>query len=192
MKCEIQTYTGKLINPMDPDPSLFDIEDIAHALSHQCRFSGHTRKFYSVAQHSVIAASLAVGAEQQFTMLMHDAAEAYLVDVPKPIKHHLAGYDLAEATISSRLAEHFGFRWPMTPEDKEIDHRLLFTEQRDLMNHAEWSFKGEPFEHRISPWASDLAKSTFLWTFKYLRDGGTIRNSGPLAVLDPASTGGGA
>ena len=81
----IITFTGKIIDPINPDPEDIDIRDIAHSLSQQCRFTGHTSEFYSVAEHSVLV-SEAVPARDAALGLMHDATEAYLADLAKPIK----------------------------------------------------------------------------------------------------------
>ena len=87
----LQTVSGRFVNPFDPDPEQIDIDDIARALANVCRFGGHTRHFYSVAQHSVIVSRLVEerggDIEDTFAALMHDASEAYLGDMPHPIKH---------------------------------------------------------------------------------------------------------
>ena len=84
----IRTYTGKYINVFDPDPEMIDIEDIAHSLSNTCRWGGHCRKFYSVAQHSVMVVDWLPVSDSKLRLagLMHDATEAYLTDLSKPIK----------------------------------------------------------------------------------------------------------
>src|SRR3954452_17139806 len=87
----LQTVSGRWVNPFDPDPEQLDITDITRALANTCRFGGHCRSFYSVAQHSVIVSELVEqrggDAEDAFAALMHDASEAYLGDMPHPIKH---------------------------------------------------------------------------------------------------------
>jgi hypothetical protein len=100
MKGKIYTYTGKLINPMDPDPKAICIEDIAHALSNICRWTGHSRWFYSVAQHSVHVASY-VTAKNKLWALLHDATEAYLCDIATPVKEAagMEAYREAEKTM---------------------------------------------------------------------------------------------
>lgn len=87
----IQTYTGRQFWPLDPKPEEVCIEDIAHALSQQCRYAGHTIRFYSVAQHSVEIA-LRVPRAAALWGLLHDAAEAYLVDLPRPVKYLMPAY----------------------------------------------------------------------------------------------------
>ena len=81
----VQTVTGKAFYPLKPDPSLISIEDIAWALSMQCRFAGHVLHFYSVAEHCVYISN-SVPMEDALWGLLHDATEAYLTDVPRPLK----------------------------------------------------------------------------------------------------------
>ena len=93
----IQTFTGKRIYPFDPDPDLICIDDIAHALSNICRFTGHVKHFYSVAQHSVIVAnaipdSLGVPHTNELYLqaLLHDAQEYLFSDLSRPLKRSLS------------------------------------------------------------------------------------------------------
>jgi hypothetical protein len=89
-----QTRTGKLVDVRNPTPDMVDLEDIAHALSMICRFAGHTREFYSVAEHSVLVALLGnrsdFSPEFNLALLLHDAAEAYVGDIISPVKRLLA------------------------------------------------------------------------------------------------------
>lgn len=98
MTPHILTYTGLHFPLLKPEYFHFNILDIAHALSQLCRFTGHTSSFYSVAQHSVMVASL-VPADQALAALMHDAAEAYLGDVSSPLKALLPDYKLIETNV---------------------------------------------------------------------------------------------
>ena len=91
----IQTYTGKCFTPLDPKPEDICAEDIAHHLSNLCRFSGAVNDFYSVAEHSVrcfwyAREVLSPGPPSplHLAVLLHDAAEAYIIDLPRPIKMH--------------------------------------------------------------------------------------------------------
>ena len=81
----IQTYNGKLFSLIDPQPEDVHIADIIESLSKQCRFVGHCKYFYSVAQHSVIVSNI-VNEEERLAALMHDAVEAYIGDISKPLK----------------------------------------------------------------------------------------------------------
>src|SRR6266540_4351103 len=110
----IQTVSGRRFNPLDPDPEQIDIGDIALALSHQCRFGGHCRVFYSVAQHSCVAADLVAerggSTEDVLWALLHDATEAYLVDLPHPLKHRSELgrlYRAAEAAVQDAVCRRF-------------------------------------------------------------------------------------
>jgi 5'-deoxynucleotidase YfbR-like HD superfamily hydrolase len=143
---QIQTFTGRVIDPLNPTPEMFSIEDIAHSLSMQCRFSGHLHFFYSVAEHSV-RASQQVEAEEPavlgtvsaaFAALMHDGSEYALQDMASPLKNHPVlgkAYREAEAPVMVALATRYGLpqgfhEWP---EVKEADIRMLVTERRDLL-----------------------------------------------------------
>jgi 5'-deoxynucleotidase YfbR-like HD superfamily hydrolase len=132
----LQTVSGKWVNPLDPDPEQFDIEDIARALGNLCRFGGHCRTFYSVAQHSVIVSQLVEerggDAEDVFAALMHDAAEAYLGDMPHPLKHRSAlgaAFKEAERELEAAIGAHFAIKADV-PEIKRADRALLATERR--------------------------------------------------------------
>src|SRR6266516_3714044 len=84
---EIILASGKWFNVFDPKPEDIDLKDIAHALANQCRFTGHVREFYSVAQHSVLVSQFCDASDAQWGLL-HDASEAYLSDIARPIKKH--------------------------------------------------------------------------------------------------------
>jgi len=128
----IRTYTGKIFDVLNPDPDLICIEDIAHALSNLCRFGGHTRRFYSVAQHSFLCATHAPE-PLKLTALLHDASEAYLVDVPSPIKQFLPVYQEMEDRLMQIIAKKFGFEYPLAKRVVEIDKMMLKREWKQLM-----------------------------------------------------------
>lgn len=129
----IKTYTGIYVNVFNPTVDMISIEDIAHALSHQCRFSGHTRQFYSVAQHSILC-SEHIDSELKLTALLHDAAEAYLVDVPSPVKRKLTNYKEIEDNVMRVIAEKFKIKFPFDKRIKEIDEMMLVKEWEQLMD----------------------------------------------------------
>lgn len=178
---EIQTASGRGFNVFDPSRDDIHIHDIARALSNQCRFGGHVRQFYSVAQHSVLASEVvrahvpdvdeASYRDLCKTMLMHDAAEAYVVDIPRPIKHRLSvEYLEIEDRVMRALADRFGFDWPLPIVGKEIDNRLLFTEKRDLLAPANWSWsvEPEPFPNKIVPLTPVQSFDVFMRRFTML------------------------
>jgi len=128
----IRSVSGLYVNVFEPTPEMIRIEDIAHALSHQCRFGGHLQEFYSVAQHSVLVAAR-VSHENKFNALMHDAGEAYLLDIPTPIKAKLNDYKALEHKLMKVIADKFGFQYPFDTEVKKADADMLQIEWHSLM-----------------------------------------------------------
>jgi 5'-deoxynucleotidase YfbR-like HD superfamily hydrolase len=172
----IQTFTGRRFWPLAPRVSDVCIEDIAHALSNLCRFTGHTLKFYSVAQHSLLC-SYIVPPVDSLWALFHDAAEAYLVDFPRPVKYHPSfrqAYGDAEDRLARVIAEAFSLGWPMPDSVKRADRVLLETERRDVMRKTDlaWTYTGdcEPLSLTIEPLPPDIAERWFLRRFKELTD----------------------
>src|SRR5689334_2642685 len=102
----MQTFTGRRFYPLSPRPGEIDPADIAHALSLLCRYGGHVDRFYSVAEHCVLM-SQAVAPEDALAALLHDATEAYVVDVPRPLKRQLAGYREIEEQVWFAIAYRF-------------------------------------------------------------------------------------
>lgn len=170
----LQTFSGVQFWPMDARPEEVRIEDIAHALSNLCRFGGHTNTFYSVAQHSCIVAKSCLP-ENRFAGLMHDATEAYLVDVPSPIKRYLEGYKAIEAALARVIGEAFKVTLdPLPPDVHEQDARALWTEKRDVNGPqpARWNVKEYlPYPERIVPWTPAQSEKAFLRMFAGLRNG---------------------
>lgn len=105
----MSTYTGGRFYPETLTENEYRIEDIAHGLALQCRFGGQSREFYSVAQHSVMVSEL-VPPEHALWGLLHDASEAYLIDLPRPIKRlqQLEGYRSLERAVMTALLSTFG------------------------------------------------------------------------------------
>lgn len=128
----IRTISGNYVNVFEPDVDTLIIEDIAHALSNQPRFGGHLPKFYSVAQHSILCHNIA-SPEERYNALMHDVSEAYLLDMPKPIKLEMPDYNRIEDNLMNVLAEKFKFKYPKTKEVEHVDHYLLEWEWNVLM-----------------------------------------------------------
>jgi carbon storage regulator CsrA len=167
----IQTYTGRAIWPCCPDAKDINAEDIAHALSLKCRFQGHCKYFYSVAQHSVIVSEL-VPHTYRLHALLHDANEAYLPDVPAPIKDLIQGWRDIEDVLQSCINEKFGVLG--LPDAHlyvdDADSIALATERRDLMNPPPYRWNQiegiEPDKKIIHAWTPERSKIEFLTRLK--------------------------
>lgn len=161
----ISTYLGNRFYPLERRVDRIELEDIAHGLAFQCRFNGQTRDFYSVAQHSLIVASL-VPLHQRRAALLHDACEAYLGDVVKPLKPLLGDYVALEEAVTRQIAETFGVGFGDYRAIKRADMIALATEKRDLMPHSTetWSYLVgiKPLPEAIEPMPPAQAKRAFL------------------------------
>lgn len=140
----MQTSSGKKFNLDDPT---FDVWDIANALSHQCRYGGHLKKgvqHYSVAEHCVILSQFALRRNlnrEAWNLLMHDASEAYLVDIPRPIKKQMPEYHRMEDKLQIALAEYFDFDYPFSDVVNSLDLNICMDEKRAIMEPGlDWSF----------------------------------------------------
>lgn len=191
----MQTYTGRQFWPCDPLPEDVCIEDIAHSLALQCRFAGHCLEHYSVAEHSVRVMRVVVdtvngptgadftAAQRRWSILgalLHDASEAYCVDVPRPLKPFLTNYREIEDGVTAAIEA-----WAGLPVGacsmtwvKRADEILLMTEARDLMSAppVPWSFAKdvayEPLPDVIVPWGWEVAERRFLGAFAEIADEG--------------------
>lgn len=146
----IQTWTGVKFRPLSPRAEDINIQDIAHHLSMICRYTGAVDRFYSVAEHSVLVAYRAaqLSSEKDCLMharwgLLHDASEAYIADVSRPLKHQpaFADYRAAEKKLQGVIALRFGLH-PVEPElVKRVDSEMLGTEVVQLMIplHPDWA-----------------------------------------------------
>lgn len=169
----ITTFSGRRFYVLDPRPQDVCIEDIAHALALQCRFTGHIRKFYSVAQHCVLVSRFC---PQEFALwgLLHDASEAYIGDMSAPLKHtpEMSRFRTTEQHIMLAIAEHFGLGLVEPPAVKQVDRRLCLTEARDLLGSTkDWQDASEPYAEAIVPWTPAFAERAFLCRFQELTSG---------------------
>jgi 5'-nucleotidase len=174
----IQTVSGRRFNPLEPDPDEVDIGDIARALSNQCRFGGNSRTYYSVGQHSCLVSDLVAerggDLDAQLWALLHDASEAYLVDLPHPLKHRSELgrlYAAAEDDLQAAILQHFDLPAEPPPLIKQVDRALLATERRAVASEA-WHWPEldgfEPLELDIDPWLPERAYEEFLARYERL------------------------
>ena len=179
----ITTISRRRFHVLEPQPDEIDIGDIAHSLALQCRFGGHVPQPYSVAQHSILVSERAEatappGLERDAARwgLLHDAAEAYIVDVPRPVKRQLRGYTEMEDEIAAAVVVRFdiaagpgGIVYAIV---KRADEELLATEGRDLFGggvHDTWNLNAGPIDGlRVVPWPWQEAKARFLDRFAEL------------------------
>lgn len=159
---------------------MVDIEDIAHALSNICRYGGHCRTFYSVAQHSVIVSNLVPDWAAKYGLL-HDAAEAYVGDVVRPIKRKLPLHSEMEEKVLDCIYEHLGVprvKSGMTKAlIKHYDNVALLMERRDLVPASkgqDWEEDTEIYallpEDKIIPLSPQIAKELFLDRWNQLKN----------------------
>jgi uncharacterized protein len=135
----MQTFAGHRFFPMDPRAEEIDPADVAHALSLICRYGGHAREFYSVAEHCVLLSHY-VAPEHALWALLHDASEAYVGDMVRPLKRQLPEYEAAEDRVIAAVAERFGLTLPMPPAVKDADNRILLDERAAILTATEYSW----------------------------------------------------
>lgn len=166
-KSTIWTYTDRRVDPINPTPDMFAIEDIAHALANQCRFTGHVRKFYSVAEHSYHASFL-VPEKYALWALLHDASEAYLADLARPIKKAEGlgpTYLKYEERLMESIAKAFKLSWPMPKEITVADNLMLSAEIYDLLPASfgkAWGIQERAEVNVSKPYTPDQAELAFL------------------------------
>lgn len=166
----IETYSGRMVDPTNMTMDDIHIIDIAHSLSMQCRFNGHCSKFYSVAQHSVLVSYLCDRVDALHGLL-HDASEAYLTDIPRPLKETgtMDNYRGFENKLQKSIFYKFGLDESEPSSVKEADQVMLATEARDLMKFKDgWNLKFKPVPFVIDPLNPEDAKKIFMERFREL------------------------
>jgi uncharacterized protein len=167
----IQTFTNVHFDILNPTLDMIRMDDIAHHLAMQCRFTGATKFHYSVAQHAVYCSRI-VAPEFAFEALNHDDSEAYIADMSRPLKyftecgHH---YLDIERPLERIIAARFGLPAYMSPEVKQADNAMLFAEKAQLMQPCDWtssaSGTGEPANVVIEKWSPERAEIEFRTRF---------------------------
>lgn len=172
----VQVFTGGLVDLLYPTSDMIDIRDIAAATSKLCRYTGHVKEFFSVAQHMVWC-SYHVPEKFALEALLHDASEAYTGDVNRPLKQLMEGlkpklFKGIEHALEKAVAEKYGAVWPWPPEVKRADNLALATEKRDLMPRSRagerWPDLPRPHPEHIRPWSPQQAQHEYLVRFENL------------------------
>jgi hypothetical protein len=177
----IQTVSGRQFWPLAPKPGDVDIGDIAHALAMKCRYSGHTQKFYSVAEHCVHVSNALLRDGWNPTTalwgLLHDAPEYVLPDVARPVKPSMPGFDAIEEGVNDVIIEHFAKLIPSWNFSiircdivKQYDTRILVDEKAAMMPHtpADWGLTEPALGVQIVGWCPTEAKVRFLRAYENL------------------------
>ncbi|MGN0405197.1 MAG: hypothetical protein ACI4F1_08250 [Bariatricus sp.] len=159
----ITTYTGKHFEPINPDPEMISLQDIAHALPMICRGNGHVRTFWSVGEHCICcakeAAARGLSSRMVLACLLHDASECYMSDVPRPFKKNMIEYQRQEERLLTMIYKKF-LGSDLTTEEqrllKNIDDDLLWYDLKNLLGekqvgaipkiHIELNYTVRPFE----------------------------------------------
>ena len=175
----IRLHSGAILDFLNPSASDFTIEDIAHGLSNVCRYAGQCEKFYSVAEHSLLVSDTAHGLE--YAALMHDAAEAFVGDITRPLKQLLPEFKRIEWAIQHCIFDRFGLPAEMPIEVKHADLRVLAAEQAQIMplgTDAWAQAEGiDPAPIQVRHLEPELAKSLFLKRFEQFQQGRTNAGS---------------
>lgn len=172
--------SGNYFDMLNPEGSAFTIGDVARGLSNVCRFAGQCERFYSVAEHSVYVSMIAPP-EHAYAALMHDAAEAFIGDVTKPLKELLPEYRALEKRVEAAVFARFDVPTPMPPSVKEADVVMLATEQLQLMRNRDdwdWTRGREPAAISIAAFAPADAYRFFMWRFRELARADTTPEAG--------------
>lgn len=162
------TYTGQRVDLVDPQPDMIDLIDIVIGLSRESRFAGQTKVFYSVAQHSTLASHI-VPPEFAMEALLHDASEAYLKDIPRPLKQLLPDYRRIEHRLQDVIRARYGLPEAQSYPVTKADRIMLATERRDLMpdDASDWPILANvrPLDKRINAVGHHRAEALFMQRF---------------------------
>lgn len=177
----MQTFTGRAFYPLDPRASEINSLDIAHSLAMQCRYNGHVQRFYSVAEHCVLLCDYVLdqaglGPDEAHDAapevrrlalwaLLHDAGEAYVGDMVRPLKRSMPDFCAAEDRIMTSIAVHFGLPDTRIPDEvRDLDTRILLDERAALLRTSphDWGLSVEPLGVTIRAWVPSVAKREYL------------------------------
>lgn len=169
----MQTVSGRAFWPLDPRPEDISIRDIAHALGMICRFGGHTKRFYSVAEHSWHVSHI-VPPEHALSGLLHDATEAYIGDMIRPLKNQVQQFADVEDNVWSAICVKFHLPYGMDPSIKAADNAILLTERDQLLAKPpipwHWAEGLTPAPRKLHCWTPSEAAPMFLKRFRELTE----------------------
>jgi hypothetical protein len=183
MQTYIRTHSGRHFDYTRPKAADIFIGDIAHALSQLCRFAGQSPVFYSVAQHSVYTSQLCEDDHPYepaliLGALLHDATEAYMNDVPLPLKNLLPEYTKMEDRICRIIFKAFDIPQITYASVKKYDKQALIGEFVSIIktgfggkSDVEW-----PIAFPTTAWSPEVAKANFLARFVELTDRIRVKN----------------
>ncbi len=161
----MQTYTGRRFWPTAPRTEDIDAVDIAHSLSLQCRYNGHVKRFYSVAEHCVLMSHV-VSDENKLWALLHDATEAYVGDMVRPLKIQIPVFSEIEDRVMVCVAEKFGLSTAIMPDEvKDADNRIIVNEKAELLVNTDhnWGLEHlEPLVVEIIGWYPPAAEVKYI------------------------------
>lgn len=177
LKHEVDLYIETVLgNKFFIEHPVFDIKEVIHALGMQCRYTGHSKRFYSVAEHSVMVANLCAlyNLGDPFEGLMHDGAEAYLSDIAAPWKALLPDYKKLEAKIEGPMREWLGLPRVLSDGVKRADWLALFVEARSLIpsRASDWiapdgiKEQADSITHPVRCWSPAIAQAEFRNAFR--------------------------
>lgn len=172
----ILTYSGINFLLHGESTDRFSLKDIAHSLSMQCRYTGHTKRFYSVAEHCVLMSRYVANLDCKFAALYHDAVEAYVGDLASPVKQGLPDYKKIEESIERRLFMWLGY--DVSPLVKKLvkmlDTRIMLSERNMLLPDINEQWPEDevvtPLDIRIMCWSPTKAEKEFLKQAKKIRE----------------------
>ena len=169
-----QTYTGLKFYPMDPKCEEINVIDISHSLGMLCRYNGHSLTFYSVAEHCVHVSNMFNdNNELALYGLLHDAAEAYTSDIPRPLKPYINNVKDIEQTIEKEIFKKFGLGPTIPKEIHDVDNRILNDERKQVMKftYESWNIDPIPLGIEIFSWSPEVATKKYLDRFYFLTKG---------------------
>ena len=178
----MQTHSGLAFYPLDPAPEDIVPTDIAHSLAMQCRYNGHVRRFYSVAEHCVLMSDwMLEHAEPRnadrarhlaLWALLHDAAEAYIGDMVRPLKINMPAFVALDELVTAAVARRFALEDAVIPSAvKAVDTRILLDERAALLGDSprSWALGDlEPLGVKIRGWEPAIAKWEYIARLKAL------------------------